>query len=185
MELADALEKWHDFYVLLGTGAAALVALLFVAVSLGAGFLNEERAEATRTFFSPIVVHFAVAFFLACIALVPGHRSVFFAILIGAAGLVGLCVSAFTAVKFFGRYRTPYVSDHLAYVAMPAIAYVALLVAAALGFAERPAALDVLAGALLLLLLVNIRNAWDLMLSMVRRQSGAASPPPADPPPSA
>jgi hypothetical protein len=29
--------------------------------------------------------------------------------------------------------------------------------------------LEVLAGALLLLLLVNIRNAWDLMLSMVRR----------------
>jgi hypothetical protein len=28
--------------------------------------------------------------------------------------------------------------------------------------------LDLLAGALLLLLSVNIRNAWDLMLSMVR-----------------
>jgi hypothetical protein len=28
-----------------------------------------------------------------------------------------------------------------------------------------------LAGALLLLLIVNIRNAWDLMLSMVRQQT--------------
>src|SRR3569833_3390166 len=63
MPLSEALEKWHDFYLLLGTGAAALVALLFVAVSLGAGFLNEERAEATRTFFSPVVVHFSAVFF--------------------------------------------------------------------------------------------------------------------------
>ncbi|HEY6028443.1 MAG TPA: hypothetical protein VIV09_16215 [Pseudolabrys sp.] len=182
MHFADALEKWHDFYVLLGTGAAALVALLFVAVSLGAGFLNEERAEATRTFFSPIVVHFGAAFFLACITLVPGHRAEFFAVLIGAAGLVGLCVSAYTTVKFFARYRTPYLSDHLAYVAMPAIAYLALLVAAALAYAGRDGALDVLAGALLVLLLVNIRNAWDLMLSMVRRHAEAANKPPDAPP---
>ena len=33
------LEHWHEFYVLLGTGAAALVALQFVAASLGAGYL--------------------------------------------------------------------------------------------------------------------------------------------------
>ena len=32
-------------------------------------------------------------------------------------------------------------------------------------------ALDVLAGSLLLLLIVNIRNAWDLTLSMVRHQT--------------
>src|SRR3569623_1919249 len=176
MNIAEALEKWHDFYVLLGTGAAALVALLFVAVSLGAGFLNEARAEATRTFFSPVVVHFAAAIFLACIALVPGHRYPFFAVLIGAAGVVGLGVSAYTTIKFFGRYRTPYLSDHLAYVALPAIAYVALLVASALACAGREETLDVLAGALLLLLLVNIRNAWDLLLSMVRHHAEPPKP---------
>jgi hypothetical protein len=30
---------------------------------------------------------------------------------------------------------------------------------------------ELLAGAVLTLMLVNIRNAWDLMLSVVRRQS--------------
>ncbi len=175
MAMAAALEKWHDFYVLLGTGAAALVALLFVAVSLGAGFLTEERAEATRTFFSPVVVHFGAVFFLACIALVPDHRADFFATLIGATAVSGLGVSAYTAVKFLGRYRTPYWSDHLAYVLAPVLAHCALLAAAGLALARRAEALDVLAGALLLLLLVNIRNAWDLMLSMVRRR---VEPPP-------
>ena len=57
---------------------------------------------------------------------------------------------------------------------LPTIAYVALLVAAAMIWSEHDIALDVLAGSLLLLLIVNIRNAWDLTLSMVRHQTGAA-----------
>jgi hypothetical protein len=57
------LERWHDFYVLVGTAGATLVALLFVAISLGAGFLTDKRANATRAFFSPVVVHFTAVFF--------------------------------------------------------------------------------------------------------------------------
>jgi len=73
-----ALESWHDFFVLVGTAGATLLALLFVAVSLGAGFLSDRRTDATRAFFSPVVVHFSAVFFLSAIALVPGHRTVFF-----------------------------------------------------------------------------------------------------------
>ena len=40
---ADALKGWHDFYLLVGTAGATLLALLFVAASLGTGFLTEER----------------------------------------------------------------------------------------------------------------------------------------------
>ena len=70
-----ALESWHDFFVLVGTAGATLLALLFVAVSLGAGFLSDRRTGATRAFFSPVVVHFSAVFFLSAIALVPGHRT--------------------------------------------------------------------------------------------------------------
>jgi hypothetical protein len=49
----DGFAHWHEFYVLLGTAAATLLALLFVAVSLGAGFLSARHAEPTRVFFSP------------------------------------------------------------------------------------------------------------------------------------
>ena len=52
----EKLERWHDFFVLVGTAGATLVALLFVAVSLGAGFLTDGRAAATRAFFSSVVV---------------------------------------------------------------------------------------------------------------------------------
>jgi hypothetical protein len=33
--MAGEIERWHDFYVLVGTAGATLVALLFVAVSIG------------------------------------------------------------------------------------------------------------------------------------------------------
>ncbi len=165
------LEHWHDFYVLVGTAGATLVALLFVALSLGAGFLNDKRAAATRAFYSPVVVHFSSVFFLAAIALVPSHRTVFFAAMIGACAVVGLGVSLFVTIQLLRHDWTNYKQDHLAYALLPTIAYVALLVAAAMIWSDNDFALDVLAGSLLLLLIVNIRNAWDLTLSMVRHQT--------------
>ena len=162
------LEHWHDFYLLVGTAGATLLGLLFIAVSLGAGFLTEERAAATRTFYSPIIIHFACVFFISAIATVPAHRSLFFAALIGATALVGAVISAFITVELIRREWTQYVRDYLAYGLLPAIGYLALFAAAALIYKESIYALDLLAGALLLLLLINIRNTWDLMLSMVR-----------------
>ena len=40
--------EWHEFYLLLGTVAGALVALLFVAVSVAVGYVTDERSVATR-----------------------------------------------------------------------------------------------------------------------------------------
>jgi hypothetical protein len=57
-----------------GTAGATLLALLFVAVSLGAGYLTEERQSATRTFMSPVVVHFTSVFFLSASLYFHGSR---------------------------------------------------------------------------------------------------------------
>ena len=50
MWAVETLKPWHDFYLLMGTAGATLLALLFVAVSLGAGFLTDERRAATAKF---------------------------------------------------------------------------------------------------------------------------------------
>jgi len=165
------LERWHDFYVLVGTAGATLLALLFVAVSLGAGFLNESRAAATRAFYSPVVVHFTSVLFLSAIALVPAHRPEFFAAIVGGCAMIGAAVSLFVTVQLWRHDWTRSTQDHLSYALLPTLAYLALLIAAALIWKGNDVALDVLAGALLLLLVINVRNAWDLTLSMVRRQS--------------
>ena len=165
------LERWHDFYLLVGTAGATLLALLFVAVSLGAGFLDDSRAAATRAFYSPVVVHFTAVFFLAAISLVPAHRPIFFASMIVTCAVIGTLVSLFVTVQLLRHDWTRYAQDHLSYALLPTLAYVALLVAAYLIWNSNDLALDVLAGALLTLLVVNIRNAWDLTLSMVRHQT--------------
>ena len=165
------LERWHDFFVLVGTAGATLVALLFVAVSLGAGLLTEKREAATRAFFSPVVVHFTAVFFISAVGLFPAHNPFTFAAMVGGCAAIGGGFALFTTVELLRHSWTSYVQDHLAYGLLPMIAYVALLVAAAMILAEHDYALIVLACSLLLLLIVNIRNAWDLTLSMARLQT--------------
>jgi hypothetical protein len=170
---ADALKEWHDFYVLVGTAGATLLALLFVALSIGAGFLSEERQPATRMFMSPVVVHFTSVFFLSAIALCPWHQAKYFAALIGVTAVIGAILSTWITVQVVRTDMTNYLEDYLAYGLLPGLGYLALLAAAASIYLERDFGLDALAGALLLLAIVNIRNAWDLTLTMVRRHRRA------------
>jgi hypothetical protein len=155
------LDGWHEFYILLGTAAAALVALLFVAVSIGAGFLSRESASATRTFMSPIIFHYASVLFLSLIALIPTHTAISLATAIGVVAAVGLLYSVI-------RDPAGDTADALAYGACPLVAYAGALAAAWLLLAHAAASASVLATALLVLLLVNIRNAWDLALAAGR-----------------
>jgi hypothetical protein len=171
----EALHEWHEFYVLLGTAGATLLALLFVAVSLGTGFLSDKDQRGTRTFMSPVVIHFTSVFFLSAVCLVPSHGPVFFAILIGATALIGIAVSIVITVWVVRTELTQYMQDYFAYGLLPASAYFALIAASLMIYLGQAYALEVLAGGLLLLAIVNIRNAWDLTLSMVRRHAGERS----------
>jgi hypothetical protein len=165
-----ALKDWHDFYLLVGTAGATLLALLFVAVSLGAGYLTEERQSATRTFMSPVVVHFSSVFFVAAIALFPTHGAKLFATLVGATAVIGAGISSYITVQVVRTDLTNLMEDYFAYGVLPGFGYVALLAAAVSIYLQMDFGLNALAGALLLLTLVNIRNAWDLTLAMARRR---------------
>ena len=171
----EALHEWHEFYVLLGTAGATLLALLFVAVSLGTGFLSDKDQRGTRTFMSPVVIHFTSVFFLSAVCLVPSHGPVFFSVLIGTTAVVGIAVSVVITVWVVRTEMTNYLQDYFAYGLLPASAYLALIAASIMIYRGQAYALEVLAGGLLLLAIVNIRNAWDLMLSMVRRHAGERS----------
>jgi len=166
-----ALKEWHDFYVLVGTAGATLLALLFVAVSLGAGFFTEERRTATRTFMSPCVVHFTTVFFLSALALLPWHRAVFFTSVIGIVAALGAIISTYITFEVVRTDMTNDVDDYLAYGLLPSAGYLALIAAAISIYLEKDFGLDALAGALLLLTVVSIRNAWDLTLTMARRRN--------------
>jgi hypothetical protein len=173
MWAVEALKEWHDFYVLVGTAGATLLALLFVAVSIGAGFLTEERQSATSTFMSPVVVHYTSVFFLSAVALFPWHHAQFFATVIGVTALIGAILATYITVQVVRTNMTNHVEDYLAYGLLPGLGYLALLAAAMSIYLEKDFGLDALAGALLLLAVVNIRNAWDLTLTMAGRRRRA------------
>jgi hypothetical protein len=164
------LQPWHEFYALLGTAATTLVALLFVAVSIATSVLTAtpESRRNTSTYMSPVVFHYANILFLSLIALVPTQTWDSFALVIGAASIGSVVYSLIIA---FRVHRNPMsdLPDRLSYGAIPALCYASGLVAAVLLFHENPFGLDILAGAALLLLVINIRNAWDLMISLARR----------------
>jgi hypothetical protein len=169
MWAVEALKEWHDFYTLVGTAGATLLGLLFVAVSLGAGYLTEESQSATRTFMSPVVVHFTTVFFLSAVALLPLPQAKFLAALIGATALIGAIISIYITIQVVRTDLTNYIQDYLAYGLLPGVAYLVMLAAAVSLYLEKDFGLNALAGALLLLAIANIRNAWDLTLTMVRR----------------
>ena len=168
--MASELHEWHEFYLLLGSAAAALLALLFVAVSVGVGFVTERNQGNTRTYMSPIVVHFAAVLFLSAVALAPVKSAGFTVTVIALAGIAGLGVSAFTTIRSFlhgGRLVTRF--DRFAYGVIPDLAYLGIIASALLISTGWHWSLEFFAGALLLLLLINIRNAWDLILTVVRQ----------------
>jgi hypothetical protein len=84
--------------------------------------------------------------------------------------LIGGVVSTFITIQVVRTDMTNYIEDYLAYGLLPGLGYLALLVAAVSIYLGKDFGLNALAGALLLLAIVNIRNAWDLLLTMVRRQ---------------
>jgi len=178
MWAVETLKQWHDFYLLTGTAGATLLALQFVAVSLGAGFLSDERRTASRTFMSPVVLHFSSVFFLSALALFPWHHGDVFAALIGITALLGAIISSWITIQVVRTDMTNYIEDYLAYGLLPSLGYLALLAAAVSIYLEKDFGLDALAGALLLLVIVSIRNAWDLTLTFVRRRRAADPPAP-------
>jgi hypothetical protein len=155
MWATEARKEWHDFYVLVGTAGATLLALLFVAVSLGAGFLTEKRQLATRTFMSPVAVHFSSVFFLSAVALFPSHQANFFAAVIGATAVIGAIISTYTTIQVVWTDMTNHMEDYLAYGLLPVVGYIALLAAALSIYLEKDFGLNALAGALLLPTIVS------------------------------
>ena len=163
--LADLIEDWHDFDLMVGTAAATLVGLMFVAASIGASIYTEKNRAGIQAFISPTVVHFASVLVLALIALVPTHEWLTLAGLLALVGVAGGLYSANLWMQLFVRRRFDVdIVDRLFYAALPLLGYLLLLLAAFFLLRQSQAGLDLLAAAQITLLLAGIRNAWDMMM---------------------
>jgi hypothetical protein len=174
-------EGWDGYFVLLGTASGGLIGLLFVVVTLTSNVDRSRALRAAGIYMTPIAVHFGAVLSISAITLVPRLTAPQIAGLIGLFVLLGLSAatrSCLGILEFRKGADPPHWSDFWGYGAAPAASYALLLVAAAGVWARAGWSVYALAALLLILLLVAIRNAWDLITWMA---PGGAKPP--GPPP--
>jgi len=169
--VTELLDAWHDFYVLIGTAAATLIGLMFVAASISASYMTEKHQAGIQSFYTPTVVHFATVL-ITCVVLVAPLGATPLAALLLAIGAIGLGYASFVWVRMGRRGFTATIdlADRFWYALSPVGGHL-LLVAAVLMLLlfndER--SLELLAVAIVLLLLAAIRNAWDITAWAVTR----------------
>ena len=163
---------WENFFYLIGSAAGALIGIMFIVITLTAGHEPRRVSRGAPVYVTPIVFHFAVVLVVSATSEVPGLILPAVAVLLGASAIAGLAYSTLTTIRLCRKGwedPIPGWSDKCFYGFLPTTIYVALLGAAgAVWMAERKAAFAV-AGLMLGLLLLGIRNAWDLATTLAQR----------------
>jgi hypothetical protein len=160
---------WENYFFMLGSAAAGLVGLLFVVVTLTAGFERSQALRGQAIYMTPTMVHFAVVFSICAVAVMPklpAPAIAAFAALALGLGLVNAARACHGIANPRSDLPASHWSDFWMYGATPALLYLAGLALCALVWIGVAWAPEGLAGLLLVLALVGIRNAWDLVTSI-------------------
>ncbi len=168
----DALAPWHAFYALLGEASATMVALLFVAASVGAGVFSGTRPTAARVFLSASVVNFGLILALALVILAPLEHLLVLGALVIACGLFGF---GHTTLAWRGSLQDGLIAridteDRVWYLALPALGYLCVIASGVGLAAEAVPGCVMLAVAMAVLLITGVHNAWDITLWVITRQ---------------
>lgn len=171
--MSGSLLAWHDFYLLIGSASATLIGLTFVAASVGAGAAFDARRAANwQSFLTPTVLHFS-AVLMACLIALSPLGDMRGALLLG----IGLTGAAFGAglwreLRRQGLTRKLDATDRLLYLRLPLAAYALLTASSVVVLLHAPRGLSLMALALVLLLALGIRNAWDMTIWIATRRLG-------------
>jgi hypothetical protein len=160
------LENWRDFYVMIGTASGAIVGASFIVASLASGV--KERNLGMRGFISPTAVHLASVLVGSAILSVPKIPPLAVALLLGTGGLAGVIYGIIVVTRIWSLKLG--IEDWCFYALVPVLAYAAMLGASIMIVLKLDDPLYVLAAALVLLLIVGIRNAWDMATFLIMRE---------------
>ena len=162
------LTAWQNFYVIIGSSAAALTGLMFVVITLVQGTRIRSSGGAFSAFSTPTVVHFSTALLVAAILSAPWQALWNAGLLLGLTGLGGM-IYAIIVVRRMLR-QTDYQAvpeDWLWYAVFPLVSYLTLVVAAIVLPGNPVPALFGTGAATVLLLFTGIHNAWDAVTYIV------------------
>lgn len=163
------LARWENFYVIVGSAAAALTGLQFVVIALVAQTRLRDAGDAgVDAFSTPTIVYFTTVLLLSAVLCAPWDGLASVAVLIAVGGAAGLGYAGIVARRATRQsvYRMV-LEDWLWHIVFPLTAHATLL-AAGLALLRQPSgALFTIAAAALLLLIIGIHNAWDTVTFVV------------------
>ena len=161
---------WQTFYQTTGEAAAALIGLLFLVVTLTAGRDPSSQSQGIRLFSTPTVVGFATVLLASAFALAPPPHDAWSARAILLAGLVAAGYGLRISIGLHRSDMTVHWSDFWFYGAASTATCLALAGAGAAVLAGFRSAQALVALAVLALLMLAIRNAWDLITWLAPRR---------------
>jgi modulator of FtsH protease len=156
-------EGWENFYLVTGGAAGALIGLMFVVATLGTRASREESLRGASLYMTPTVVAFSVVMVVSAFVAVPHLTTASVAAVLGAIAGAGVIYSAVTCWRLTRRSGAPHWSDYWCYGYGPVVFYLAFGGAAAGVATGQPWSASAVAAVLMALLLLAIRNAWDLV----------------------
>jgi hypothetical protein len=164
---SQAVNVWHDFYIMVGTAAATLVGLLFVSLSLNVDAIAHPvnadlRALAEQTFFTFLyILSFAIVF------LIPNQDPLGLGLPLLFVGGFGL----FSTVRHFLKTRSSHPrvwgSGNVARrFIMPLICFMAIILIAISVLMGKTGGLYWLIPVMIVFIVAASINAWDLLLRL-------------------
>ena len=166
----EELKAWHDFFLLAGGASATLLGLVFVSLALVANLAELPQDE--DLFASPIRMQFTCALGLSAVCLVPWQSTRLFGgliALLGTAAVTQPLVRIPRLRRFQRRTQHASASLWLNIVLVPLVADVLSITSGVLIWQGESRAFGGVAAAVLLLVLIGLRNAWNLTVWIVEQ----------------
>jgi len=164
-------EGWGEFYLLAGSAAAVLIGLIFVVVTLMQDRPRSSVLNSSKLYMGPVVLHVSFVLALSAAALVPEISAKNFAAISGGISLWGVIRGAQTIVGISALTGPdkPHWTDVWFYGIIPTALYVLLALASHAIWVGQPGAPLGIAAVIAGLLLVTVRNEWDLVTWLAPR----------------
>jgi lysylphosphatidylglycerol synthetase-like protein (DUF2156 family) len=159
------LAGWENYYLMVGSSAAALIGLMFVVMTLTAGRDRAEVQRGKHLYTSPIVWNLGVIVLLSGAAMAPSVSNRLFGAVAGGLAILGAAAGIRSAAGIVREPVAPGATgfDMFWYGVAPALVYLCLGAGAAGIFRGHAWAESAVAAALMALLLISIHGEWDLV----------------------
>jgi hypothetical protein len=171
----NALTGWDNFYVIVGSSAAALTGLQFVVMALVAEARSGTTEREIGAFSSPTIFYFCLSLFISAILTAPWPSLIPVSIAIvltGAAGIgYGAVVIRRTHLQMLYK---PVLEDWIWHTALPMVANACVIAGALALLTHASMGLFLIAGGSLALLFVGIHNSWDTVTYIVTKANEGA-----------